>query len=289
MKRTPKVLVKNYLFILLGSFLYALAFDWCFVPNGIAFGGVTGIAQIVNFLIPVVPIGTLVLCFNVPIFLVGWRVLGGHLLVSSLIAMSLSSAFIDLFGRVFTFPPMADRLLACLCGGALLGASIGLIFLQGATTGGTEIVARLLKLKLAWLPMGTLLMMADLVVIAAVALAFRKVDAALYGVVALFVSTRVMDRVLYGLGNAKVAYIISDHPQEIARVILEELSRGVTYLQGEGGYTGEKKRVILCTFKQRQIVAVKEAVRRADPNAFMIVTAAHEVLGEGFQSYQGSL
>ena len=281
--------IKNYFFILLGAALYALTFNGFFAANSVAFGGVTGLAQLVNAFVPALPVGTLVFLFNVPLFLLGWTFLGGHLRVSSLIAMSLSSAFIDLFGRLITFPPMADRLLACLCGGALLGASIGLIFLQGATTGGTEIVARLLKLKLAWLPMGTLLMMADLVVIAAVALAFRKVDAALYGVVALFVSTRVMDRVLYGLDNAKVAYIISDHPQEIARVILEELSRGVTYLQGEGGYTGEKKRVILCTFKQRQIVAVKEAVRRADPNAFMIVTAAHEVLGEGFQSYQESL
>ena len=278
--------IKSYALILVGAALYALTFNAFFAANGVAFGGVTGLAQIVNALIPALPVGTMVFLFNVPLFLLGWKFLGGHLLVSSLVAMSLSSAFIDLFGRLYTFAPMDDKLLACLCGGALLGFSIGLILRQGATTGGTEIVAKLLKLKLSWLPMGTLLMMADLVVIAAVALTFRQVEAALYGVVALFVSTRVMDGVLTGADSAKVAYIISDRPEDIARVILEDLSRGVTYLQGEGGYTGEKKKVILCTFRQPEIVTVKEAVRRADPGAFMIVTAAHEVLGKGFGSYE---
>lgn len=281
--------IKNYFFILLGAALYALTFNGFFAANSVAFGGVTGLAQLVNAFVPALPVGTLVFLFNVPLFLLGWKFLGGHLLVSSLIAMSLSSAFIDLFGQVFTFPLMADRLLACLCGGALLGASIGLIFLQGATTGGTEIVARLLKLKFAWLPMGKLLLCADLVVVSIAALVFRSVGTALYGVVALYLSTFVMDQVLYGLDNAKVAYIISDRPEDIVKVILNDLDRSVTYLQGEGGYTGQSKKVILCAFKQREIVAIKETVRQVDPNAFMIVTSAHEVLGEGFGSYHGEL
>ena len=285
MKRTPKVLVKNYLFILLGSFLYALAFDWCFVPNGIAFGGVTGIAQIVNFLIPVVPIGTLVLCFNVPIFLVGWRVLGGHLLVSSLTATALTSLFLDGIAAVYTFRPMAEPLLGCIFGGAVLGLSLGLIFQQGATTGGTDILARLAQSKMAWLPVGKVLMVIDLTVILLVAVVFHSLESALYGIVALYVSTLVMDWVLYGMDNAKVAYIISDKPEVIARVIMDDLDRTVTYLQGEGGYLGQPKRVILCAFKQREIVTIKETVRQADPAAFMIVTPAHEVLGEGFGSY----
>ena len=180
---------------------------------------------------------------------------------------------------------MEDTLLACLAGGVVLGVGLGIIFLCGATTGGTEIVARLLKLKLAWLPMGKLLMAADLVVVALVALVFREVNTALYGVVALYLSTFVMDQVLYGMDNAKVAYIISDKPDEIAQVIFRQLNRSVTFLHGEGGWTGAEKKVILCAFKQRQIVAVKEAVRQADPNAFLIVTTAHEVLGEGFQGY----
>lgn len=288
MKRTAKQLAKSYLLILVGSAIYALAFDAFFVPNGIAFGGLTGIAQIVNFVLPQVTVGTLVILFNIPLFLLGGKLLGGHMLVSSLFAMVVSSLFIDGMAAVYAFPPMEDTLLACIIGGAVLGIGLGIIFLQGATTGGTEIVARLLKLKLAWLPMGKLLMAADLVVVAAVALVFHSLGTALYGVVALYLSTLVMDWVLYGMDNAKVAYIISDKSEEIARVIMDELERSVTYLQGEGGYLGQPKRVILCAFKQRQIVAVKEAVRSADPNAFMIVTTAHEVLGEGFGSYHGS-
>lgn len=288
MKRTPAQLAKNYILILVGAAVYALAFDAFFVPNGIAFGGVTGLAQIVNFFFPQVPVGTLVIVFNIPLFLLGWKLLGGHMLVSSLFAMTVSSLFIDLLPLLYTFPPMEDTLLACLVGGVVLGVGLGVTFLQGATTGGTEIVARLLKLKLAWLPEGKLLLAADLTVVALVALVFRSMGTALYGVVALYLSTVVMDWVLYGMDTAKVAYIISDRPQEIARVIMEDLDRTVTYLQGEGGYLGQPKRVILCAFKQKEIVSIKETVRQADPNAFMIVTNAHEVLGEGFGSYHGN-
>ncbi|BDF66219.1 membrane protein [Oscillospiraceae bacterium] len=284
MKRSARKLVQNYILILLGSALYALAFDWCFVPNGIAFGGITGLAQIINSLLPWAPVGTVVIVLNVPLFLLGWRFLGGHLLVSSLVSMAVSSLMIDGLALVCEFPTM-EPLLGCIFGGVLLGAGLGVIFLQGATTGGTDIVARLLKLKLAWLPMGKLLMVIDLTVIVAVAVAFRSLETALYGVVALYISTLVMDGVLYGLDNARVCYIISDKPEEIARVIIDDLDRSVTYLDGEGGYSGSAKKVILCAFKQRQIVAIKETVRQVDPNAFMIVAAAHEVLGEGFRSY----
>ena len=176
MKRTPKQLVKNYLMLLVGAAVYALAFDGCFVPNDIAFGGITGLAQIVNFFLPWAPIGVLVILFNVPLFLLGWKLLGGHMLVSSLAAMAVSSALIDLFAAWVEFPPMEDTLLACIFGGAVLGVGLGIVFLQGATTGGTEIVAMLLKLKLAWLPVGKLLLGADLVVVAAVALVFRRID-----------------------------------------------------------------------------------------------------------------
>jgi len=285
MKRTPAQLVKNYLWIIVGSAIYALAFDWFYAPNAIAFGGVTGLAQIVNYFFPAAPVGVQVIVYNVPLFLLGWRFLGGHMLVSSLVSMGISSVFLDLLAAWYPFQPMADPLLAAICGGALMGVGIGVIFLQGATTGGTEIVAKLLKLKLAWLSTGKLLMVIDLAVILSVALAFRDVNAALYGVVANYLATAVMDGVLYGLDNAKVAYIISDKPEEIARAIMGELDRSVTFLDGEGGYTGAKKRVVLCAFKQKQIVAIKNMVCQVDPAAFMIVTAAHEVLGEGFGSY----
>ena len=284
-KRAPLKLFFSYLWITLASVVYAVGFNWCYEPNRIGFGGITGVAQIINAILPAAPIGTVVIILNVPLFLLGWKFLGGHLLLSSLYAMFISSLAIDLLHLVCVFQPM-DPVLATIYGGVLMGGSLGVIFLQGATTGGTDLIARLLKLKLAWLPMGKLLMAIDLAVILAVAVAFGNLDSALYGVVALYLSSKVMDLVLYGLDTAKVAYIISDRHQEIAQRLIRDLDRGVTLLRGEGGWSGREKRVVMCAFKQRQIVAMKAIVRDIDPAAFLIVCDAHEVMGEGFREYK---
>ena len=273
------------LVITLGSAAYALGFVWCYAPNGIAFGGITGVAQIVNYLIPALPIGVTVIVLNVPLFILGWKLIGGRLLVSSLYAMFISSVFIDALTPLREWKSM-DPLLACIFGGLLLGLSLGLIFQQGATTGGTDLMARLLKLKLAWLPMGKLLMGIDLAVIVAVSVTFRTLYAALYGLVALYISTIVMDGVLYGMDTAKVAYIISDKNKEISDVLVNDMDRGVTILHGQGAYTGQERGVLMCAFKQREIAAIKAAVKGIDPDAFVIVCNAHEVLGEGFRDYK---
>lgn len=273
------------LVITLGSAAYALGFVWCYAPNGIAFGGITGVAQIVNYLIPALPVGVTVIVLNVPLFILGWRLIGGRLLVSSLYAMFISSVFIDTLTPLREWKSM-DPLLACIFGGLLLGLSLGLIFQQGATTGGTDLMARLLKLKLAWLPMGKLLMGIDLAVIVAVSIVFQTLYAALYGLVALYISTIVMDGVLYGMDTAKVAYIISDKNKEISDVLVKQMDRGVTILHGKGAYTGVEKDVLMCAFKQREIAAIKAAVKEIDPAAFVIVCNAHEVLGEGFRDYK---
>ena len=274
-----------YLWITLASALYALGFCWCYDPNQIGFGGITGVGQILNHFFPILPIGTVVIRLNIPLFLLGWRLLGGHLLISSLYAMFVSSIFIDLINLVYTFEPM-DPLLACIFGGVLMGGSLGVVFLQGATTGGTDLIARLAKLKLAWLPMGKLLLIIDLVVIVAVALAFHNLYSAMYGVVALYISSLVMDGVLYGIDNAKVAYIISDAHEQITEAIIHDIDRGVTILQGQGAYSGAEKKVLMVAFKQRQIVALKRTVKEIDPAAFLIVCEAHEVLGDGFREYK---
>lgn len=276
--------VRAVLLITVAAFVYAISFVWCFDPNGIAFGGITGLAQIINKLFPVIPVGVTVIVLNIPLFLLGWRLIGGKLLVSSLYAMFISSVFIDLLTPAYDWQPM-DPLLACIFGGLLLGGSLGTIFLEGATTGGTDLAARLLKLKLAWLPMGKLLMGIDLAVIVLVALFFRNLNTALYGLVALYISTLAMDGILYGLDNAKVAYIISDKNEAISRIIVHDMDRGVTILHGQGAYTGAEKKVLMCAFNQREIAAIKEAVKGVDPDAFLIICNAHEVLGDGFREY----
>lgn len=279
--------VLPYLWITLASAAFAAGFNWCYAPNGIAFGGMTGVAQIIHRFLPAVPIGAAVIVLNVPLFLLGWKLLGGRLLVTSLFAMAASSVLIDLLDSVHQFQPM-DSLLACIYGGVLIGAALGVVLLQGATTGGTDLIARLLKLKLAWLPMGKLLLGVDLAVIVAVALTFRSLNSALYGVVSLYIATLVMDGVLYGLDNARMAYIISESPEEIAAAIMRDMGRGVTVLQGRGAWSGEAKQVLLTAFKQRQIVQIKRLVKELDPAAFLIVCEAHEVLGDGFREYKQS-
>lgn len=277
--------IRCYALVALGSVIFALAFDWFFAPNQVAMGGVTGLAQVINAVFPPLSVGVLSFLLNVPLFLAGWKFIGFHLLASSLFSMAVSSAAIDLIAAAYSFPPM-DPMLACLCGGALMGVGLGIVFSQGATTGGTDVVARLMKLKLPWLPMGKLMLVPDFIVLALAAAVFGRVEAALYGAVGIFVATRVMDTVLYGLDTSKVAYIISDHWEELSRRLLDELDMGVTLLRGQGAYTGREKQILMVAFKQKAIVQVKRTVHEVDSGAFLIVCDAHDVLGEGFGDYQ---
>ncbi len=284
-KHTLTRMARDYLWIFLGSVLYSISFDWFYVPNQIGFGGLTALGMILNHLSPAIPIGAVVLVLNIPIFILGWKFLGGHTLVSSLFAMTATSVLVDLIAAMYTFPPM-DPMLAAVFGGVMLGISLGMIFSKGATTGGTDLIARLLKLPFAWLPVGKLLLAVDLLMLLAVSIAFRSLNSALYGMISLYISTLVMDGVLYGLDQSKVAYIVTSQPQAITEEIDRQLDRGVTYLHGEGSFSGEQKLVLMCAFKQRQIVPLKALVNELDPAAFLIVCDAHEVLGQGFRRYQ---
>ena len=284
-KHTPSRLARDYIWITLGAVIYSLSFDWFYVPNEIGFGGITALGMILNRLIPGLPIGTVVLVLNIPIFLLGWKLLGGHTLVSSLFAMAATSILVDLIAAAYTFPPM-DPMLASVFGGLTLGVALGMFFSRGATTGGTDLVARLLKIPFAWLPVGKLLLLVDLSMLLAVAAAFRSLESGMYGGIALYISTVIMDNVLYGLDRSKVAYIVTSNPRPMAAEIDKQLERGTTFLHGEGSFTGQDKLVLMCAFKQRQIVPLKAIVHDLDPEAFLIVCDAHEVLGQGFRRYQ---
>ena len=281
-KTTFSRMVRDYAWITLGAVLYSLSFDWFYVPNQIGFGGLTALGMILNHLSPAIPIGTVVLVLNIPIFILGWKFLGGHTLVSSLFAMAATSVLVDLIAAAYTFPPM----LAAVFGGVMLGVSLGMIFSRGATTGGTDLIARLLKLPFAWLPVGKLLMAVDLSMLLAVSIAFRSMESAMYGIISLYISTMVMDGVLYGMDRSKVAYIVTARPQEVAAEIDRQMDRGATFLHGEGSFSREEKLVLMCAFKQKQIVPLKALVHELDPEAFLIVCDAHEVLGQGFRRYQ---
>ena len=275
-------LAGDYIWIALGSILYSLSFDWFYVPNQIGFGGLTALGMILNHFSSAIPIGTVVLVLNIPLFLLGWKFLGGGTLVSSLFAMAATSVLVDLFAALYPFPAM----LASIFGGVSLGISLGMIFSKGATTGGTDLIARLLKLPFAWLPMGKLLLVVDLSMLLAVSITFRSLESAMYGIIALYISTMVMDGMLYGMDKSKVAYIVTARPRPMAEEIDKQLDRGTTFLHGEGSFSGEDRLVLMCAFKQRQIVPLKALVHEMDPDAFIIVCDAHEVLGQGFRRYQ---
>lgn len=276
--------VKSYGIIALGSVIYALAFDWFVAPNQIAMGGVTGLAQILNALLPVLPVGVMTIAINVPLFLAGWRLLGSRMLVTSLFATAVSSLAIDAIAAIHTFAPM-EPLLAALYGGAAMGVGLGLVFSQGATTGGTDIIGKLMKRKFPWLPTGKLVMIPDMAVVVLAAAVFGTVNAALYGLIQMYLLGKVMDAVLYGWDISRVAYIITDRWEEVSRRLLD-MERGVTLLQGQGAYTGTEKRVLLVAFRQQEIVPIKGMLRQIDPKAFFIVCDAHEIFGEGFGDYQ---
>ena len=275
--------LRIFVVVTLASAVYAVAFNWFFQSNDLTMGGFTGMAQIIHYLLPVLPIGVLTIVMNIPLFIIGVRCMGIKLLLSSLYAMAASSLLLDLVASLFTFQPM-EPLLACIYGGALLGISIGLMLLVNATTGGTELLARLLKLRFRHLSIGRLCLICDVIVVLLYAAVFRNVHNALYSIIALYISSLAIDMVIYGSRTAELAYIISGRSAQIGQALLE-LDMGITLLPATGGFSGDPKQVILCAFKRRQIAVIKAQVHSIDPNAFLIVCQAHEVLGEGFGSY----
>ena len=281
-KRSGRIL-RDFTVITLASVLYALAFNWFFQPNNLACGGFTGAAQIINHLLPVLPVGVMNLAMNIPLFVVGLRLIGTRLLFSSLYAMAATSVLMDVVASIHTFQPM-DPLLACIYGGALMGLAIGVMMLVNATTGGIELLARLLRFKFRSMSIGRLCLICDVVVNCLYALVFRNINNALYGMAALYISSQVMDMVIYGSRTAQLAYVISARSGEVAAALLE-LNLGVTLLPATGGFSGEAKQVVLCAFKRSQAARIKERIHAVDPQAFLIVCPAHEVLGEGFGDY----
>ena len=284
---TPKQrlwkLVWKYLLVVLGSFVYSVAFQCFLFPNEIVAGGVTGIAMIVNYFTHW-PIGMMVVVMNIPLFALAWRQLGIDVLIGSLAGMAISSAFVDLMSLtdlVLTQDPM----LAAIIGGVIKGAGLGMIYYYGATTGGIDIVAKLLRKKYSQLNFGTIVLILDVAIIAGYALVVGNYESAMYSVIAMFVVTKVIDLFLYGIDNSCVCYIISDKSDALTHEIISgHVHRGVTILEGVGAYSHQEKHVIMCVIKRNQIPELRRTIKSLDERAFVIVTDAKNVFGTGFES-----
>ena len=274
-------IIKNMLLIILGSFIYAFAFNALFVPNNIVMGGFTGLAQTFNRLVPVVPIGVTVIVLNVPLFILGIRRQGFRLLLSSVFAMSVSSVFIDVLAYFIHFKPIEDHLVACLFGGGMVGLSMGLLLMVGATTGGTELAARMLKYHFRHLSIGKLCLAVDLCVIALYTVVYKNINDALYAAIAMYIGSLSMDAVVYGRNTSKVACIICTDGHYIKQKLIE-MDFGVTNIRASGGYSDSAKNVLVCAFKPSRISELKAAIMDIDKNAFVIICNAEDIFGEGF-------
>ncbi len=283
MKPTIREKIIDFTAIIVGSAVFALGFALFLEPNQITAGGVSGIGMVMEALSGVGSVGLWTALINLPLFLVGFRRLGGQFFFGSLLGMVVSSVLIDVFALLPAFE--TEMLLAALFGGILVGGGLGLVFVRGASTGGTDILARLLKLRFRNLSIGKLMMVVDVVISTVAGLVFGDFNKTLYSFVTLYVSSIALDSVVYGFDYSRVALIISDKNAEIAEKIIRELDRGVTFLDGEGGYTGQRKRVILCAIKKHQLAELNELVTSVDPEAFIILQEAHQVLGDGFARY----
>lgn len=275
--------VVKYVLIVVGAAIGAAGFQFFMLPNAIVSGGLTGIAQIVNRLTGL-PVGVLSIILNVPLFIVAWKQFGTDFIVSSFVGTVLYSVFIDA-AAMTNIVATTDPMLASIIGGVIKGLGLGTIYYVGATTGGVDIVARFLRRRFPYINFGTLILLMDAVIIAAYALIFRIVESAMYSLICMFVVSRAIDLVLYGLDNSSIVYIVSEHTDTIVKEITSGiLHRGVTLLHAEGAYTHEEKQVIMCVIKRPQIAEIRRLVRNIDQRAFLVVTDAKNVFGKGFDS-----
>ena len=266
--------------IALGCAIFALGFDLFLEPNGLSAGGISGIALIVIHLAPITTVGVVTALMNFPLFFFGGKKIGIRFFVGSIIGTVFFSTFIDLFAGL----PVIETapLLAAIYGGVICGAGLGVVFVNNASTGGSDIVIRLLKMKYRNAPLGTISLVFDFVVCAATGLVFGDVSNMLYSLIAVFATSQMLDMVIYKFDFSRVAYIISKEHKRIADSINYDLRRGVTYLYAQGYYTGNDTKVILTAVKQGQLADLKDLVVAIDPDAFIIVQDAHQVLGDGF-------
>lgn len=272
--------------ITLAAVIYAAGISLFLDPNQLAPGGITGIAVILNRLIHI-ETGTLYFLLNVPVVFLGIIKFGIRFMAKTAWAILMTSFFTNLLGNVGAVTD--DLLMAGTAGGILIAIGIGLIFKAGATTGGTDIIVKILRQKYRHLKTGFLFLCMDVVIVGVSGLIFGDIDIALYALATVIISGKALDYVLYGGDEAKMFYIITGVPEKIGVRLMKELEVGVTYLQGRGGWTGDEKQVVFCMVPKRLGPEVEEIVKVEDSRAFMVVTSAGEIYGEGYKDFFGEV
>jgi len=281
-KKLKKFLIDILIYIL-GSFIYAVAVTTLISANQISPGGFTGIATLLNYLFSL-PSGITLFILNIPVLLIGFIKFGGLFIIKTSLATVLASAALTVTD--LTLPAFnVDKILAAVFGGVLVGLGISLIMLRGATTGGVDIIAKLINKRFRHFTVGRIILIIDAAVITLASIVYKNFESALYSVVSMYVASFVMDTVLYGADKGKLIYIITSKPEKVCKDITSILSRGVTKISVKGGYTNAERTLLLCTVRRYEVSAVYDVINKYDKNAFIVVSDAGEIIGEGFKQF----
>ncbi len=280
-KNSVKKLAIDFIYYIVGSIIYAIAIPMFIAPAHISPGGFTGIALILNFLLQV-PTGMTMLILNIPLIIVSLKKFGVHFIARTAVVTVMVSLLLDISEKyIIAFD--GDIILCALFGGILIGLGLGIIILRGATTGGVDIIGKFVNSKYPHISIGRVILVGDAVVVAVSALCYRDFSGALYSGVSMFITSVVLDRVLYGADRGKLVYIITDNAKPICDRILNEVSRGVTKLKANGAYTDKEKEILMCAVRRQEVALIHTLVKSADQNAFIVVCEAGEILGTGFK------
>ncbi len=272
--------LKKYLYVLAGAAVMALSLDVFLVPARIAPGGVSGLATVISYFANL-PVGIMIFVINIPILIWGVFEFDIRFLVSSIVGTLALSVFTEIFALCL-HPVTDNEMLSAISGGVLMGFGMAMVLRTGSTTGGTDIVAKILKKRLPYFSMGLFILIIDAAVVVLSAAVSGKWEIMLYSGISLYVSTKVIDGILDGVNYGKMALIISDYAEDISKIISKKMHRGTTNLYGFSTFSGADKRVVMCVVRRNEIVKLKELVKNADEKSFVIVADVREVLGNGF-------
>lgn len=277
-----KEMVIDLIYYIIGCAVYSVAVTSLITPNAISPGGFTGVATAINYLTGF-SAGVILLIINIPVIILGILRLGGIFIVKTAIAtgvLSLSLEIAERFMPQFT----VDKILASIFGGIFMGAGLSLVLRRGATTGGVDVIGTLVNKKFRYITVGRVILISDIIVITFASFVYKDVQSGLYSIVAMYASSVVTDAILYGTDKGKIIYAVTDKPDEICNTIAGRIERGVTRLSATGGYTGERHTMLMCTVRINEVASACDIIKDADPHAFIVVSDAGEILGEGFKT-----
>ncbi len=283
MKMTKiKRISSDFMLILAGSLLYSVSVNMFSVPGGIVQGGLTGVAIMLNRLFPLIPVGTAIFVMNIPLFVSGYFMIGRQFVLKTVFATFVFSFVIDA-GEFFIPPYKGDLMLASLFCGVFAGSGLALVLLAGATTGGSEIIAMLVRKKAPSISIGRMILIVDLIIITASYFVYRSIENIMYASVVLFVSSKMIDFVITGIGHNKMILVITSVPKKLSIAVMTKVRRGVTVIPAVGGYTGKEKSLLFCVARASEISEINRIVSQVDQKAFTVISDAGEVFGEGFK------